>query len=272
MSLSRLPGRFVDYDGKRFSPDARGEEVAMLILPAIDLRGGRCVRLRQGDYSQETIFGDDPVAIARRWVELGAETLHLVDLDGARAGHPVNGEVVRKIVDAAKVPCQLGGGLRSEEDIEAAFSWGVERVVLGTRALQDPLWCRQVIFDHPKRIVLGLDARGGKVATHGWINVSEASALDMAKQFAAWPVAAIVYTDITRDGMLTGPNVPLIQAIVDWYPHVALQASGGVAALDDLATLAQSGADGAIVGKALWEGRFTVAEALVAGGLAYANG
>src|SRR5262245_30798398 len=175
----------------------------MLILPAIDLRGGKCVRLTQGDYARETVFGDDPAAMARRRVGEGARALHLVDLDGARAGQPVNGEVIRRIVQAVDVPCQVGGGLRTEADIEAMLEAGVARVVLGTRALQDPAWVRQMAQSYPRRIVLGLDARDGKVATHGWLNTSEASVLDVAREFANWAVYGIGYTDMSRDGMLT---------------------------------------------------------------------
>src|SRR5580698_1924696 len=137
----------------------------MEILPAIDLRGGCCVRLKQGDYAQETVFGDDPAAMARRWVSQGGQALHLVDLDGAKAGHPVNGESVRRIVAAVSVPCQLGGGIRTEEDIKTVLDWGVQRVVIGTRALQDPGWVREMAFSYPRKIVLGLDARDGKLAT-----------------------------------------------------------------------------------------------------------
>ena len=186
---------------------SRSEVLDVLILPAIDLRGGQCVRLRQGDYAQETVFGDDPAVMARRWVEQGASYLHLVDLDGARQGHPVNGDSVRRIVQAAGVPCQLGGGLRSEEHILEALGWGVERVILGTRALLDPAWCESVCRRFPGRVCLGIDARQGRVAIQGWEQDSDQSALDLARRCAAWPLAAIIYTDISRDGMLEGPNV-----------------------------------------------------------------
>src|SRR5437870_1852595 len=159
--------------------NASGRYHSMQIYPAIDLRGGQCVRLRQGDYAQETVFGSDPAAMARRWVDQGATSLHLVDLDGARAGHPVNGPSIRAIVAAAGVPCQLGGGLRSEADIEQALSWGVARVVLGTRALQDPAWCAAVCQRFPGRVVLGIDARQGRVATEGWLHTAALSALDL---------------------------------------------------------------------------------------------
>ncbi len=226
----------------------------MQILPAIDLRGGKCVRLKQGDYARETVFGDDPAAMARRWVEQGAEILHLVDLDGAQAGKPVNGESVRAIVAAARVPCQLGGGIRTEEDIETALGWGVERVVIGTRALQDPSWVREMAFGHPRRIVLGLDARDGKVATHGWLNVSEQSVLDLAQEFASWPLAAIVFTDIARDGMLNGPNVEALAELAAAVPLPVI-ASGGVTTLDDVRRLLGHNLAGCIIGRALYEGK-----------------
>src|SRR5262249_32322758 len=162
----------------------------MFIYPAIDLLGGRCVRLRQGDYSRETVFSDDPAAVARRWVDLGADRLHLVDLDGAKAGRPVNGHVVRKIVEAAGVPCQLGGGIRTDADLSAAFDWGVRWAVLGTRALADPAWVRSTAERFPHRIVLGVDAKDGFVAADGWLTVSRVRAVDLARQVSDAPLAA----------------------------------------------------------------------------------
>jgi len=233
----------------------------MLILPAIDLRGGQCVRLRQGDYAQETVFDADPVAVARRWVELGATYLHLVDLDGAREGQPVNGDVIRRIVREAGVPCQLGGGLRRQEHVAEALSWGVERVILGTRALRDPAWCEQLARAYPGKIVLGIDARDGLVATDGWLNVSSRSALELARQCSAWPQAALVYTDISRDGMLEGPN---IEATAQLAAAVALPviASGGVTSLEDVARLARLRLLGCIIGRALYEGRLHLPDVL----------
>ena len=235
----------------------------MLIYPAIDLRGGRCVRLRQGDYSQETVFGDDPAAVAERWAGAGASYLHVVDLDGAREGRPVNGDSVRAIVSAAGVPCQLGGGIRTEAHLVEALAWGVARVILGTRALQDPGWCEAMCRRYPEKIVLGTDAKNGRVATEGWLNVSELTALDLAKRCAAWPLAALVYTDIGRDGMLAGPNVEATAAVAAAVPAPVI-ASGGVTKLDDVTALARRGIAGCIIGRALYEGRIDLAAAIAA--------
>src|SRR5712691_5109938 len=177
----------------------------MQLYPAIDLRGGMCVRLKQGDYAQETLFDTDPVAVARRWASLGAHWLHLVDLDGAKEGHPVNGDAIRRIRAAVTIPIQVGGGLRNDSQVEDALSWGVDRAIIGTQALSDPGWLQRLRERHPGRIVLVLDARGGKVASHGWLETSEQTALEVARRAAAWPLAAIVYTDIAKDGMMLGP-------------------------------------------------------------------
>jgi phosphoribosylformimino-5-aminoimidazole carboxamide ribotide isomerase len=233
----------------------------VLILPAIDLRGGQCVRLRQGDYAQETVFGDDPAIMARRWVDQGATYLHLVDLDGARRGHPVNGDSVRRIVEAAGVPCQLGGGLRSEEHIAETLACGVARVILGTRALLDPAGCERMCRQFPGRVCLGIDARQGRVAIHGWEKDSDQSALDLARRCATWPLAAIVYTDISRDGMLEGPNVEATAELADAV-SVPVIASGGVTTLDDVERLANRGLHGCIIGRALYEGRMDLRTAI----------
>jgi phosphoribosylformimino-5-aminoimidazole carboxamide ribotide isomerase len=225
------------------------------------MRGGQCVRLQQGDYTKETVFGADPAAMAQRWVEQGARYLHLVDLDGAREGHPVNGPAIRAIVEAVDVPCQLGGGLRSEDHIREALSWGVQRVILGTRALQDPDWLQAMSNAFPGQIVLGIDARNGRVATAGWLEISEKSALELARECADFPLAALVYTDISRDGMLQGPNLEAMRAMTQ---AVALPviASGGVTTADDVRRLQQAGLAGCIVGRALYEGRVQLPEIL----------
>src|SRR5262249_29646783 len=159
-----------------------------------------------GDYARETVFDSDPAGAARRWVEQGAGYLHLVDLDGAREGRPVNGDSVRRIVATAGIPCELGGGIRTQEHIEQALGWGADRVILGPRALQDPDWCERVCHRPPGRVALGIDARGGRVATEGWLRESSTSAVELARRCASWPPAAIIYTDIHRDGMMQGPN------------------------------------------------------------------
>ena len=236
----------------------------MQILPAIDLRGGQCVRLRQGDYKQETVFGSDPAAMARRWVREGAEILHIVDLDGAKEGKPTNGLSIRAIVAASGVPCQLGGGVRSERDIVQVLSWGVQRVVIGTKALQAPGWLEEMARKFPAKIVLGLDAKDGRVATHGWLDVSDQSALDLARALSPLPLAALVYTDISRDGMLLGANV---QAMADMCAATGLPviASGGVTTLDDIRRLAALPLAGCIVGRALYENRLNLKEILAIG-------
>jgi phosphoribosylformimino-5-aminoimidazole carboxamide ribotide isomerase len=233
------------------------------IWPAIDLRGGKCVRLRQGDYHQETVFGDDPAAMARHWVDLGAKCLHLVDLDGARDGKPVNWTSLRSIVEAVDVPCELGGGIRNEESIDALLELGLQRLVIGTLALREPDWFRGVCRKYPNRLVLGIDARGGRVATEGWLATSDVSAVELAGWFAGEPIAALVYTDIATDGMMTGPNVEAMaemQSAVRW-PVVA---SGGVTTREDVVRLAAVPMAGCIIGRALYEGTIALPEAIAA--------
>jgi phosphoribosylformimino-5-aminoimidazole carboxamide ribotide isomerase len=233
----------------------------MEIWPAIDLRGGNCVRLRQGDYAQETVFGDDPAAMARHWVDLGGQCLHLVDLDGAKDGKLVNLEAVRAIVSAVRVPCELGGGIRSEESIDLLLDLGVSRLVVGTLAIKKPDWFASVCRKYPGKMVLGIDARQGQVATDGWLETSEISAVELARQFADMPLCAINYTDISTDGMMTGPN---IEAMVEMKQAVSIPviASGGVTCAKDVANLAQAGLDGCIIGRALYEETLTLPDAL----------
>jgi phosphoribosylformimino-5-aminoimidazole carboxamide ribotide isomerase len=235
----------------------------VLILPAIDIRGGQCVRLRQGDYSQETVFGSDPADMARRWVAQGASYLHLVDLDGAKQGNFINGDSVCAILAAVDVPCQFGGGLRTEADIAQVLGWGVERVIVGTKALKDPSWFQAVTRNFPGRIVLGLDARDGMVATEGWLETSQRSAIDLARQYSSWPLAALVYTDISRDGMLEGPNIDGLRQMVESvdFPIIA---SGGVTTVGDIKRLSQLRLAGCIIGRALYEGRLKLEQAIAA--------
>lgn len=233
----------------------------MEVIPAIDLRGGRCVRLRQGDYARETVFDADPAAVAGRFEAEGALRIHLVDLDGAREGRPVNIEAVRAILARVQVPCQLGGGVRDEATVRAWLDGGVERVIIGTQALKDPAWFRALVAKSPGRIVLGLDARDGRVATEGWLDVSSVEAAELAEQFDDLPLAAVVYTDIARDGMLEGPNLAATEALARRL-RAPVIASGGVGSLEDLARLARLPVAGCIVGRALYEGRFRLSEAL----------
>jgi phosphoribosylformimino-5-aminoimidazole carboxamide ribotide isomerase len=233
----------------------------MRIYPAIDLRGGQCVRLRQGDYQQETVFGADPAAMAQRWLAEGAEYLHIVDLDGAKEGKPINESAIRAIVQASHVPCQLGGGLRSEADIDLALSWGVARVVIGTKALEAPGWLEEIASNFENKIVLGIDAKEGRVATRGWLDVSDQSALALARRLGDLPLAALVYTDIGRDGMLEGANVSAM-AHMCAATRLPVIASGGVTTLDDIRRLAALPLEGCIVGRALYENRLQLKEIL----------
>ena len=235
----------------------------MRVWPAIDLRGGKCVRLRQGDYQRETVYGDDPAAMARQWVGQGARCLHLVDLDGARDGSTANFEAVRQIVTAVDVPCELGGGIRDSGTIGRYLQLGLSRLVVGTRALKEPDWFRQMCREFPKQLALGIDAKGGLVATDGWLKTSTTSAIELARQFAAEPLAAIIYTDISRDGMLQGPNLTAM-AEMDAAVEVPVIASGGVTTAADGRELARIGLDGCIIGRALYEGTLTLADALSA--------
>ena len=225
----------------------------MFVYPAIDLRGGRAVRLRQGDYSQETVFHNDPVEVAQQFVKLGADRLHLVDLDGAKTGKPVNGEVIQRIVESVSVPCQLGGGIRSDADVDLVFSWGVRWAVLGSRAARQPSWVRRMAKTHPQRIVLGVDARNGFVATDGWLTTSTVSASALVREIEASPLFAIVYTDIAKDGMMTGQNFASL-AELQATTKLPVIASGGVSSYNDIRQLAAAKAFGCIVGRALYEG------------------
>jgi phosphoribosylformimino-5-aminoimidazole carboxamide ribotide isomerase len=236
----------------------------MDLYPAIDLRDGRCVRLHQGDYAQETVYGDDPVAQARAFADAGAGWIHVVDLDAARTGVPENRDVVAAIARAVDVPVQSGGGVRSIEAAHALFSAGVERVVIGTAALKDPDMVRALALDH--RVAVGLDAKSGEVATDGWLVGSGRTVLDVARSFADAGVDAFVVTDIARDGTLEGPDLVGLTEVLGAIP-VDVIASGGVGTMDDLAALDAvevSGRrlSGVIAGKAIYEGHVDVAAAV----------
>jgi phosphoribosylformimino-5-aminoimidazole carboxamide ribotide isomerase len=235
----------------------------MQIWPAIDLRGGKCVRLRQGDYQQETVFAEHPAAVARQFAGAGAQHLHIVDLEGAREGLPVNLPSVQEILAEIDIECELGGGIRDEQSIRELLEFGLSRLVIGTSALVEPDWFQETCRKYPGKLVLGIDARNGKVATDGWLNTSDVSAIDLARKFSTEPLAAIIYTDIATDGMLAGPNIAAMaemQAAVD----VPVIASGGVTTVADVSRLAAAGLAGCIIGRALYEGTLKLEEALAA--------
>jgi len=235
------------------------------LIPAIDLLDGECVRLAQGNYDAATVYEADPAAAARRFAAHAVPRLHVVDLDGARAGRPQNGVAVRAIVRAAgAIPVQLGGGLRDLAAVEAAFAMGVDRVVLGTAALRDPALVRDAARKFPGRIAVGLDAKDGRVSVEGWLDTGEATVIEVARRFEDAGVAALVHTDIARDGMLTGPNLAASAELADSV-SLPVIVSGGIACEDDLvaaARLAPRGIAGAIAGRALYTGALDLASAL----------
>ena len=236
----------------------------MLIIPAIDLKDGECVRLRQGRMEDSTVFSGSPVDMATRWVKTGARRLHLVDLNGAFAGEPVNGEVVTNIAKAyPDLPIQIGGGIRSGETIEAYLKAGVEYVIIGTKAVKEPKFVTEMCQQFPGHIIVGIDAKKGLVATDGWAEVTEVKAADLAKQFESDGVSSIVYTDIDRDGMMQGVNVEATLAMAK-ASSIPVIASGGITNMDDIVALkrvASQGILGAITGRAIYEGTLDVAEA-----------
>ncbi|HUF56056.1 MAG TPA: 1-(5-phosphoribosyl)-5-[(5-phosphoribosylamino)methylideneamino]imidazole-4-carboxamide isomerase [Thermohalobaculum sp.] len=234
----------------------------MILYPAIDLKDGQCVRLLRGDMGSATVFGDDPAAQARSFEDAGCRWLHLVDLNGAFAGRPVNAPAVEAILDAVSIPVQLGGGIRDLATVEAWLGRGVARVILGPAAARDPDMVRAAARAHPGRIAVGIDARGGRVAVEGWAETTGLDALALAQAFEDAGVAALIYTDIDRDGAMQGPNVEATAALARAV-SIPVIASGGVSSLDDLRALAACGAplDGVISGRALYDGRIDPAEA-----------
>lgn len=235
----------------------------MLILPAIDLQNGRCVRLVQGDFVLVTQFSDNPAAVARRWQAEGAEWLHVVDLDGARSGAQSNLESIRQIREAVSIPIEVGGGLRTLQSIVALLDLGIDRVILGTAALKDRPFLRACLERWSERIAVGLDARSGLVATDAWLETSATPALTLAQELAAEGVARFISTDIQRDGALNGPNLDALAALLSAINRPII-ASGGIASLSDLRALAALGVEGAIVGRALYTGEVKLPEALAA--------
>ena len=235
----------------------------MEIIPAIDIKDGRCVRLYQGDYDRVTVFDRDPIAVAQRWVELGARRLHVVDLDGAKAGRPLNAQIVFGIVRAVGIPVQLGGGLRDRPSVDAALNLGVDRVILGTAAICEPELIADLVSEYGERIAVGVDARHGWVAAHGWLETSQTQAIDLVRRMGEMGVRHVIYTDIIRDGTLRGPNVEALAELVA-LRGPSIIASGGVGSVDDLLRLADAGACGAIVGQALYTGAIDLPAAVEA--------
>ena len=246
----------------------------MDIFPAIDLLDGKCVRLYQGDYAKSEVFNDNPAAMAQSWLEQGANKLHLVDLDGAKAGQPVNLAAIASIVEMVKktatqpVQIQVGGGLRTEASVQQLLTLGVDRVILGTIAVEQPQLVQDLCQKYPHQIVVGIDARAGKVATKGWLETSEVVATELAKRMAGMGVAAIIYTDIHRDGTMTGPNLDALREMASGI-EIPVIASGGVSSLRDLLSLlslTSIGVTGAIVGRAIYTGQVNLTEAIRAVG------
>ncbi len=240
----------------------------MEVIPAIDLLDGKCVRLYQGDYNQASIFNDNPVEVARQWEKEGATRLHVVDLDGAKAGKSVNLKVIEAIAKAISIPVQVGGGLRDRLGVSKLLDTGVQRAILGTIAVEKPELVTELCQEFPEQIIVGIDARNGKVATRGWLETSEVAATDLAHRMARQGVAAIIYTDIHRDGTLSGPNMDALRELAESIA-IPVIASGGVSSLTDLLSLSgleSIGVTGAIVGRAIYTGDVSLKEAVRAVG------
>jgi phosphoribosylformimino-5-aminoimidazole carboxamide ribotide isomerase len=233
----------------------------MEIIPAIDIKNGRCVRLFQGNFTQETVYDESPLAVARRWVEQGATRLQIVDLDGARAGQPIHVDVIAAIIRAVQIPVQVGGGLRTEADVEQTLKLGAARAILGTAAVRDPELVARLAQQHGDAIIVGVDARNGLVATEGWLETAAVRASDLVEQMAALGVRRIAYTDIMRDGTLSEPNYTATAELIR-PGGPAVIASGGISGVAQLQRLAEIGCDGAIVGRALYTGDLRLPEAI----------
>ena len=234
----------------------------MEVIPSIDLKSGRCVRLYQGDYQQETVYSEDPISVASTWQEQGASRLHLVDLDGAAQGNPANLEIISAIVSQLTIPVQVGGGIRELATAEKLLSLGVDRVVIGTAAVENPRLVQELCQRHGgQRVVVALDARDGQIAIKGWTEETSVSVLELANDMAQLGVCRLLYTDIARDGTLTEPNFAANRNLVE-NTGLAVQASGGIASLDHINRLSQTGVEGVILGRALYTGDIKLAEAI----------
>ena len=237
----------------------------MLVIPAIDMRRGRCVRLYQGDPGKETVYGENPVEVARQWEQLGAKMLHLVDLDGAFTGLTQNARIISAIGEEVQIPLQLGGGMRTKENVEKAFSAGICRIILGTLAVESPDLAREMVKEYGAGILIGIDARDGNVAVKGWTESSSLDVNDFAVQVEQWGVKEIVYTDISRDGTLSGPNLKGLESLLN-RTKLQVIMSGGISSLDDLIALKpyKDRVRGVIVGKALYSNQFSLSDAMSA--------
>ena len=235
--------------------------MAFEVIPAIDLRGGKCVRLFQGDFNQETFFSDDPVSVARGFEAAGAVRIHVVDLDGAEAGHPVNAALIRSIVETVSIPVQVGGGLRTAEAIDGLIETGAQRVVLGTAAIENEGLVSEAARRHGDRVAVGIDARQGWVATHAWKSASRTRAIDLVGRLESLGVSRFVYTDILRDGAMSGPNIDALAELTS-KSNASVIASGGVASLDHLLDLMAMAVEGAIVGRAVYTGDIDLKQAI----------
>jgi phosphoribosylformimino-5-aminoimidazole carboxamide ribotide isomerase len=237
----------------------------MMIIPAVDIKNGKCVRLVQGRMEDETVFSNDPAAMARQWADAGAELIHVVDLDGAFEKSPRNLDAVKNIIDTVDTPIQLGGGIRTERTVKTLLDMGVKRVIIGTEAINNPEWVMQISRRFPGQVVVGIDARNGRVAIEGWTETTHTQAVDLAKRFEDCGVAAINFTDIYRDGMQTGPNIAETGRLAEAI-SIPVVASGGVATIDDiknLLPLEKVGVTGVITGKALYSGTLDFRQALL---------
>lgn len=237
----------------------------MEIIPAIDLKGGKCVRLYQGDYMQETIFSEDPVSVALKWQALGAKRLHLVDLDGAASGEPVNIGVIKKIIGSIKIPVQLGGGIRDEATVKKLLSLGVGRVILGTIAVEDPRLVEKLCRENAEDIVISIDARDGYVSTQGWLKETQVTAIELAQKTKKIGVSRILYTDIKRDGTLTEPNYQEIGELINKV-KIPVIAAGGISRISHLEKLVELGAEAAVIGRAIYTGSIDLKKAFALSG------